>query len=374
MDENVFSQSLGTIYDAAVSPAHWPIALERLRAAFHGDTVATVVRNLATLQGQGMAVGETSGSYSEYLNEWNGRNIISNRTRVWCSGAVETDQDILPKSQLLRSEYYNDFMKRVGFHSVLRLSLRYEEGIWSGLSITRPHRADEFDSGDIVLGRTFMPHLQRAMAISQRLRHSEITTDAMDRLELPLLILDVGGRLIHFNPAASALLARADGLVAAMSTLHAASPALTSRLHGLLANAAGHGRGHRGASAMRLPRPSGKPDLSLLAIPLRLAFEWLLPRQPSVLLCVTDPDASPAAPADRLAELFGLTRAEANIAVELLAGCDVREIALRQGRSIHTIRLHLVRIMAKTDTNRQSELMRLLLSLPALSGEISGQN
>jgi DNA-binding CsgD family transcriptional regulator len=369
-DENVFSQSLGIIYDAAVSPAHWPIALERLRTIFHGDTVATMVRNLATLQGQGMAVGETSGSYSEYLNEWNGRNIISNRTRVWRSGAVETDQDILPKSELLRSEYYNDFMKRVGFHSVLRLSLRYEDGIWSGLSVTRPRRAGEFDHDDIVLGRTLMPHLQRAMAISQRLRHSDITTDVMDRLEFPLLILDVCGRLIHFNPAATALLARADGLVAAKSTLHAASPAMTSRLHGLIANAAGLGRGHRDASAMRLPRSSGKPALSLLAIPLRQAFEWMLPRQPSVLLCITDPEARPAAPADRLSELFELTRAEATIAVELLAGRDVSEIALQQGRSIHTIRLHLARIMAKTDTNRQSELMRLLLSVPPLRGDI----
>ncbi len=81
---------------------------------------------------------------------------------------------------------------------------------------------------------------------------------------------------------------------------------------------------------MRLPRPSGKPDLSLLAMPLRVEFEWLLPRQRSVLLCITDPDAIPTVPANQLAQLFGLTRAEARIAIELLAGRDVSEIVERQ--------------------------------------------
>jgi DNA-binding CsgD family transcriptional regulator len=370
MDEDTFSRTIGSIYAAAVSPEHWPIALEQLRVIFRGNAVATMLRNTVTAEGQGIAVGETPISYQEYLAQWTGRNIISNRTRVWRSGAVETDQDVLPKSELLCSEYYNDFMKRSDINAVLRLSLHYENGIWSGLSVTRSCRAEEFGSSDITLGRIFVPHLQRALVIAQHIRHAKITSDAMlERLQHPLLILGSGGRLIHFNQAAETLLAQADGLIAAASTLHAASPALTSRLHALLANAAEEGRRRPVACAMRLPRPSGKPDLALMAMPLQLEFEWLLPRQPSVLLCITDPEATPAIPAGRLTELFGLTRAEASIAVELMAGRDVSTIAERQGCSVNTVRVHLARLLAKTNTNRQSELMRLLMNLPALRTE-----
>jgi DNA-binding CsgD family transcriptional regulator len=72
----------------------------------------------------------------------------------------------------------------------------------------------------------------------------------------------------------------------------------------------------------------------------------------------------PAPPARQLADLFGLTGTEAALAADLLAGQELREIAARRGRSINTVRTHLARVMAKTDVNRQSELMRLLTSLP----------
>lgn len=370
MDDDTFAQTIGTIYDAAVSPKSWPVALEQLRKIFRGNAVTTMLRNIETAEGQGIAVGDPPILYDEYLKQWTGRNIISNKTRDWRAGAVETDQDILPKSELMRSEYYNDFMVRNDIHAVLRLSLRYEDKIWAGISVTRPRREGEFDQEDIALGRTFVPHLQKALMIAQRLRHSDLASDAaLDRLDHPLLVLDRRGRLIHFNQAAATLLACADGLVATATTLLATSPALTDRLRRLLATAAGEGSHPPAARAMRLPRRSGKPDLWLLATPLRPEFEWLLPRQPSVLLCVSDPEATLARPAARLAELFGLTRAEAGIAVDLLGGHGVREIAERRGCSVNTVRVHLARLRKKTDTNRQSELMRLLMNLPGLSAD-----
>jgi DNA-binding CsgD family transcriptional regulator len=48
----------------------------------------------------------------------------------------------------------------------------------------------------------------------------------------------------------------------------------------------------------------------------------------------------------------------------LLKGLEVRGIADRLGITIETARFHLKRVLAKTGTRRQTELMRLMLSLP----------
>ena len=67
---------------------------------------------------------------------------------------------------------------------------------------------------------------------------------------------------------------------------------------------------------------------------------------------------------DRLACLFGLTPGEAALVGDLLAGHELRDIAERSGRSVHTVRSLLGRLMAKTETHRQSDLIRLLSQLP----------
>ena len=85
---------------------------------------------------------------------------------------------------------------------------------------------------------------------------------------------------------------------------------------------------------------------------------------PQALVCITDPRVGVGLQQSQLACLFGLTQAEAVLAGELLAGFDLREIAERSGRSFNTVRTHLARLLAKTDTRRQSDLVRLLARLP----------
>jgi DNA-binding CsgD family transcriptional regulator len=58
-----------------------------------------------------------------------------------------------------------------------------------------------------------------------------------------------------------------------------------------------------------------------------------------------------------------MTRAEADFAMALMSGCSLADIANRGARSIHTVRTHLGKVMAKTQTRRQSELVRLLMGM-----------
>ncbi|OWJ57075.1 hypothetical protein BWR60_34395 [Inquilinus limosus] len=82
---------------------------------------------------------------------------------------------------------------------------------------------------------------------------------------------------------------------------------------------------------------------------------------------IVDPGQNPTPAPALLQELFGLTAAEAGLAVEIGRGDGIQAAADRLAISGNTARTHLARIFEKTGTGRQAELVRLLAqcSLPA---------
>ena len=79
-----------------------------------------------------------------------------------------------------------------------------------------------------------------------------------------------------------------------------------------------------------------------------------------VMVLVVDPELTPAPPVEALRALYGLTQAEARLTCGLLKGERLEDYAERSGISMNTARTHLKSVFAKTDTNRQAELVRLL--------------
>src|SRR5262249_31817085 len=132
----------------------------------------------------------------------------------------------------------------------------------------------------------------------------------------------------------------------------------------LLARAAGSSRAPGVSGALRLRRPSGKPDLVFVAIPARSRSFGPGIGRASVVLQITDPPARAMLDPAILIDAFELTPSEATLAADLLCGLRVSEAAAKRGRSVATMRTHLASILAKTGTARQSDLVRLLSQLP----------
>jgi len=143
--------------------------------------------------------------------------------------------------------------------------------------------------------------------------------------------------------------------------LVASSGPQNAAMHGLIAAAAGRHAGDGGqAGRLRLLRPSGQPPLSLDVMPLR-PDAGLAHGASRVLMCISTPRQGADAKIDTLRAIFTLTATEASLAADLLAGMELRAIAARQGRSIHTVRTHLASLLSKTGTHRQAELVSCLV-------------
>jgi DNA-binding CsgD family transcriptional regulator len=178
--------------------------------------------------------------------------------------------------------------------------------------------------------------------------------EVLDALHLAVVLVDSGGRkVLRANRSARAILDRRDGLTDA-NGLDADDALASQRLRRLLASDSAGG-------AVQVPRRVGKP-LALVTGPVRKTASGAGAIHG---VFITDPDVSIDPPVAALEHLYDLTRAESEVAGELLAGRTLEELSGELGISIHTARTHLKHILDKTDTHRQSELIRLLLLGPA---------
>jgi DNA-binding CsgD family transcriptional regulator len=83
----------------------------------------------------------------------------------------------------------------------------------------------------------------------------------------------------------------------------------------------------------------------------------------AVLLFVIDPANRRSIPLGQIMDAYGLTHAEARVALAASSGNTVLETAQSLSLSPNTIKTHLRRVFAKTATGRQAELAGLIASI-----------
>jgi DNA-binding CsgD family transcriptional regulator len=160
--------------------------------------------------------------------------------------------------------------------------------------------------------------------------------------------LDAAGRVQSQSAPAQALIAHSPVLEMSGCRLVARDSFDQRRLERLL-SAAAHGQ----AGELVLCDEAGKGVLiqaGATAGAVRLRLSSLRP---------------PLGCADRFADLFGLTRAEARLAEAMLEGCDAGDCADRFGVSRTTIRSQLAALFDKTGRRRQATLLVLLAAVAA---------
>ena len=267
MDQPAFSRVLDAIYDAATSFDRWPAALERVGEVFGASYVGLIDRNLNTMEGRAIAVGIDLASQREYFDVWSTHDVLRQWTPAYRAGAVQTDRDILPRTELLRSDYYNGFMKPRDMHAVLRLTLAVEPGFRKIISMTRPISLGDYDTSDVASSELLMPHLLRAASVSRGLEESKLMlmsfSDVLERSATGVLLLDRDGRVAFANRAASAMARARDSFVMREGQIEVLHHERDASLQRLIAGATGRldrADAPRGG-AMRIPRKSGKAGL-----------------------------------------------------------------------------------------------------------------
>ncbi len=191
-----------------------------------------------------------------------------------------------------------------------------------------------------------------------------------------VVLVGTGGVVKALNERAAAIVAQADGLLVRHGELRCIRHADTVTLHGLIGDIAQRQReGADGAGrALRIHRPVGSRPLTALLTAFRCSGASK-DVDAIVAVFINDPEQAPVPDVQMLRDWYDLTPAEARVAALLAGGLSLDEIGERLGIGTNTARTHLKNIFSKTDTRRQGELIRLLLSNPTIgSGRTDEMN
>lgn len=367
------SELLANLYAAPLEPQKWQTFLDRLcvltNVASSYMIAADPEEGNVTLAGAGLNFNaETLRLYNEHYgaNDPYAAPAMAD-PRV---GIIHAEE-LVSRPDLYRSELYNDVLCPHDLEHMVLLSCgRAEE---AGLfPFWRSPQQGPMDCASIQLLETLIPHVQTALQLRMKVMGCNLSNlfaeAALDAMSIAAFLVTSRGRVHHMNQLAAAYVRSGDCLVLQDGRLTASDSHASAELELLIAAAAASGRNCPKAApggGIRLSRRFTQTMLQVSVIPVP-EHHQLAGRDSLALVFVNDPSASPKSRSALMQQLYGLTPAEIRVANLLLEGIEVREAAERLSMALETCRFHVKRVMAKTGTHRQTELMRLMLLLPGL--------
>jgi DNA-binding CsgD family transcriptional regulator/PAS domain-containing protein len=277
---------------------------------------------------------------------------------------VGTDTDACSREVMEASVAYREFYApRNAIHGMIGIVLVTGTG-QSLVSALRGAKEGPFGETEKAILRPLMRHLKRAALLHGELgflrRQLATFTGHLNQYSDPFFLTDTEGRVLYANAAAREISGLCDGLSIENERLTITASQQGAAFRRALIEASAS----RGGELQRVvvSRPSGRRPYYLIlmpveesgAVPLGVAV-------PAVSILVVDAELRREPNVPFLCELFSLTPAEARVAGMLALGKSVEEIAEESEVAIATVRTHIKRTLAKTGTERQGELISLIL-------------
>jgi DNA-binding CsgD family transcriptional regulator len=361
---------LASLYDGVMAPNGFQQFIEALCPAFNLKGVQLCIRHTETLEMKNLWLHGVEQRWLEsYALEYGQEDVLAQHIAASPIAHFDASNlDVPSRERFQEIRFYREWVEPQGMaYAAGGIVLR--EGGWdTQLFLQRGPQHPPFSRQELEQFNRLVPHVQRAIQMRQRFAELQVGQDflasGLDVLAMPTFLFNESGRVAHMNRSADTLLRAHDSLSLEDGHLMISDAVVTRKLNYELTNAihASRGDGSELNGVVLLPR-LGRMPLMLMIAPLRLAGGAVVCG--AALLFAFDPESTPPITADMVRQLFGLTEAEAELAVALCSGKTLDDTAVARGTSINTIRSQLKSIFGKTGTKRQADLVSLLLASPA---------
>jgi DNA-binding CsgD family transcriptional regulator len=265
--------------------------------------------------------------------------------------------DLVPTKDYERSIFYNEWIRSMGDDTFFCCGSVMQTAHGDG--IIGLHRGKgQPDFSDRVLDdlNRNVGHLRRLFAIRGKIAMLTKRNDLLSAMfgsdREATFAVGSGGRILLANHAAEAMFRSGRFLRCRSGQLRAVSDASRRGLEAALAAALQEPE--RQASTCLLRSDDGAVLIASL-MPLPSSFS-----QPAVLVTVDDERGRmpPQVISTHLQDAFGLSPAEADVAIRLADGATIREISDQRRSALGTVRIQVKAVLSKMGARRQGEVVR----------------
>jgi DNA-binding CsgD family transcriptional regulator/PAS domain-containing protein len=368
-ETRALSNAIGDVYDAALDPEQWPRALEGAArfvsgvasALFMKDSVRKVHNNLYTW-------GYDAEYTRRYLEGYGQQDPFAIAQFFFEIEQPISVADIVPHSEFRKSRFYQEWVQPQRWIDAIAATLEKSATTYAAFSVIRHESQGVIDDEARRRMRLIVPHVRRAVTIGKIIDLNKVAAaalaDTLDGLAAAMFLVDATGRIVHANAAGHVMLGEGSVMHSLAGRLSTIDAVAKHSLDKMFANCGNSDVPLSGKSivvsissreseryvAHLLPLTSGERRKAAIAYS---AVAAIFVRRAALDL---------PHPLETIAKAFKLTAAEMRVLMMIIEFGGVPKVAAVLGVSEATVKTHLQRIFAKTNTSRQADLVKLVAS------------
>ena len=365
-DPEHVSSLIGDIYDAAVDQTLWIGALDKA-AQFVGAQAGVLLwQNPASIS---VELIHAFGIEPHYVDLYLERYAKLDPTTAPMF-QLETDDiasltDLLPPSAFANSVFNREWLEPQGFVDLLQASLEKSPTDFVRLFFLRKSESGIVSGSMRERLRLIVPHIRRAVLVGQMVDRAaaEAATfgNALDGIGAGLFFVDASGRIVHANTSGQDMLAQ--GVLARGSSGKLASYD-TSAVQGLDEifgiTESGDADEPRGGAVPLTARDGEHYVAHVLPLTAGSRRQAGASSEAIAAVFVKKAALNMPSPLDIIAKFYKLTPTELRVLFAIVQVGGVPDVAQSMGISPSTVKTHLRRLFAKTGTDRQADLVKLV--------------
>jgi len=276
---------------------------------------------------------------------------------------TETHELISP-TDFERNDFVRWIKSSAGVDRRIGRSTELGEGVVAGWAFHMPPGLRR-SSGERAAFDILAPHVRNMFRLTSQFAESRAQREGLEQVvnqqQHAVVLLTADGRICWASDAAYRLCSRNDGIGWSKGKVTFARSADKQAFDRLMDRAVNlDASPEPDVSQMIVARPSAGFPYVIEVSPAPPHFRRGIHGQAALIMTVHDPDRAADARPEIWRKMFGLTAAEARVAILTMRGLSDSTIAEQLGIGVGTVRTHQKQLLAKTETRSKAEVAHLL--------------